>query len=169
MTGEYAYWASKLAGGDPDPPADRTILPCGFWRLRDGRPLAVWVNDLDRVALRGWAGADEFLPPHAMEAIAERGGFGTAITEDFYREAIRKGYWPDSEGPARDLMNSMRAAAEVFAAVAEQIADKLALYPDYRLTKKLHTEIIKAVASAGGAINAYDKEDTNVERRDAAA
>lgn len=166
---EYRYWQEKLAGLDPNPPEDRTILPCGFWRLRDGLPLAVWPEESGLVAVKGFASNSAQMTTAAMEAMAERGGFGTAVTEDFYREAIRKGYWPDSEGPARDLMNSMRAASEVFAAAAEQIADKLALYPDYRLTKKLRTEIIKAVATAGGAINAYDKEDTNVERRDVAA
>jgi len=168
---DYGYWAAKLAGLDPDPPADRTQMPCGFWRMRSGQPLAVWMDDGRRVALRGW-GVGETLPTSAMEAIAEAGGFGKAVAEEFYRDAIEKGHWPDSEGPARELMDSLRQHGEALDRAADQIAEKLALYPDYRLTKKLAGEIIKAVTAAGGAINTYTestKESENVERRDAAA
>lgn len=169
MSDDYGYWAAKLAGHDPDPIEPRTTMPLGFWRRRDGRPMAVWMDGDERVALVGWAGSDEFLPPHAMEAIAERGGFGTAITEDFYREAIRKGYWPDSEGPARDLMEALRDACGDFTSAANQIAEKLALYPDYRITKKLGAEIIKAIATVGGALNTYQEKTHDERREDRAA
>lgn len=165
---DYGYWAAKLAGLDPDPPADRTQMPCGFWRMRSGHPLAVWMDAGQRVALRGW-GIGETLSTSHMEAIAEAGGFGTAVTEEFYREAIAKGYWPDSEGPARDLMDALRQHGEALDRAADQIAEKLAIYPDYRLTKKLHGTIIKAIAAAGGAINTYQEKTSNDERRDAAA
>jgi len=168
---DYGYWAEKLAGRDPDPPDDRTQMPCGFWRMRSGQPLAVWMDDGRRVALRGF-GEGETLATNHMEAIAEAGGFGMAVTEEFYRDAIEKGHWPDSEGPARELMDALRQHGEALDRAADQIAEKLALYPDYRLTKKLAGEIIKAVTAAGGAINTYTestKESENVERRDAAA
>jgi len=161
---DYGYWLAKLAGRDPDPPADRTQMPCGFWRMRSGQPLAVWMDDGRRVALRGW-GEGETLSTGHMEAIAEAGGFGTAVTEEFYRDAIANGYWPDSEGPARDLMDALRQHGEALDRSADQIAEKLALYPDYRLNKKLAGEIIKAIAAAGGAINTY-QEKTHDERRD---
>lgn len=166
---DYGYWQAKLAGLDPDPIEPRTTMPLGFWRRRDGRPMAVWMNGDDRLALVGWEGFDEFLPVAAMESIAERGGFGTAVPEDFYRAAIAKGYWPDSEGPSRDLMNALRQHGEALDRAADQIAEKLALYPDYCLTKKLAGEIIKAVTAAGGAVNTYTestKESEHVERRE---
>jgi hypothetical protein len=78
---------------------------------------------------------------------------------------MERGYWPDSEGPARDLMNALKGVAADFNDAADQIAVKLSLYPDYCLTKKLTAEIIKAIATAGGAINLY-QEKANVERRE---
>lgn len=163
MNEPYRYWAEKIAGNDPDPPADRTVLPCGFWRLRDGLPLAVWPEDDGLVAVKGFASNSAQISRDAMEAMAERGGFGIAVTEDDYRAAMMRGFWPDSEGPSRDLMNELRTVATGFTDAADQIAVKLSLYPDYRLTKKLANEIIKWIATAGGALNTY-QEKTNVER-----
>ncbi len=137
---DYAYWLAKLAGEDPDPLPDRAVLPCGFWRLRSGKPLAVWLEGEQRYALVGFRADQAHMKPESMEAMAERGGFGAAVPEGVYRTANREGYWPDSEGPARDLMNSLRTAAD-------EIGTKLAVYPDYRLTKTLRNAINKALAT----------------------
>ena len=166
MSEQYRYWLEKLAGLDPDPPADRTVMPCGFWRLRDGAPLAVWPEDHGLVAVKGFASNSAQMTTPAMEAMAERGGFGVAVTEEAYRTAMARGYWPDSEGPSRDLMNALKGGAADFTDAADQIAVKLSLYPDYRLTKKLVGEIIKAIATAGGALNLYQEKTKNDERRE---
>lgn len=159
MSAAYAYWRAKLRGEDPDPPQDRTVLPCGFWRLRSGKPLAVWVEpDGERRAVEGFGPDKVSLSPNAMEAIAERGGFGTAVTEDAYRKACDLGYWPDSEGPTRDLMDALRLAANDAMAAVAHIDTKLALYPDYRLTKKLRGEIAALIKRASAALETYERE-----------
>jgi len=87
----YDYWNAKLDGENPDPPPDRTQLPCGFWRLNNDIPLAVWIDDSGaRVALQG----RRSMSPMAMERMAEMGGFGKAVTEEDYRRAVVDGYWP---------------------------------------------------------------------------
>ena len=92
----YWYWRAKLAGEDPDPPADRTELPAGFWRLRSGDPMAVWLDaEGKRVALRGFKSAERVMAVKHMEAMAETGSFGQAVSEDLYRAAIEAGEWPD--------------------------------------------------------------------------
>ncbi|MCP4304177.1 MAG: HNH endonuclease [bacterium] len=138
--GDYQYWQDKLAGLDPDPPENRMILPCGFWRLRSGKPLAVWLEGEQRYALVGFRADQAHMKPESMEAMAERGGFGIAVPEGVYRTANRQGYWPDSDGPTRDLLNSLQAAAD-------EIRLKLTPYPDYRLTKTLRNAINKALTT----------------------
>jgi len=92
----YWYWREKLAGRDPDPVEPRTDMPAGFWRLRAGDPLAVWLDaNGERTALRGFSGASRAMAPRHMEAMAESGGFGEAITEELYRAAFEAGEWPD--------------------------------------------------------------------------
>lgn len=156
MNDGYEYWRAKLAGEDPDPPEDRTILPLGFWRLRRGDPLAVYMNDGARIAVVGFEESYRFLPEVAMEEMAERGGFGEAVEEAFYREAIAKGYWPDSEGPTRDLMNGLIEARDGLSEAIDQIQLKIAIYPDHRLTKKLRKEIAEAIVGASQAAGSYD-------------
>jgi hypothetical protein len=95
----YTYWREKLIGHDPDPPADRTQMPAGFWRLRSGEPLAVWLNGGERVALRGFSGSERVMAIRHMEAMAESGSFGTAVTEADYRDAFAKGSWADDPPP----------------------------------------------------------------------
>lgn len=91
----YAYWQAKLHGEDPEPLTDRTKLPLGFWRLRSGDPLAVWLADGERVALRGFRAAERVMAVKHMEAMAEGGSFGQAVTEALYRAAFEAGEWPD--------------------------------------------------------------------------
>jgi len=73
VTDSYAYWREKLAGYDPEPPTDRTQMPCGFWRMRDNRPLAVWMDGAERVAMAGSGGNRRRMAVHYMESIAESG------------------------------------------------------------------------------------------------
>lgn len=92
----YHYWREKLAGRDPDPVDPRTDMPAGFWRLRSGDPLAVWLDaEGKRTALRGFAGASRIMAPKHTEAMAETGSFGVAVTEELYRAAFDAGEWPD--------------------------------------------------------------------------
>lgn len=92
----YAYWSARLAGGTPDPLTDRTKLPIGFWRLRSGDPLAVWLDaDGKRATLRGFSGSARAMAPRHAEAMAESGSFGEAVTEELYRAAFDAGEWPD--------------------------------------------------------------------------
>ena len=92
----YAYWRARLAGGTPDPLTDRTKLPIGFWRLRSGAPLAVWLDaDGKRATLRGFSGSARAMAPRHAEAMAESGSFGEAVTEELYRAAFDAGEWPD--------------------------------------------------------------------------
>jgi len=98
----YAYWSAKLAGEDPDPPADRTLMPSGFWRLRDSSPLATWREDGDPprfYALRGFTGKTRAMSPAAIEQMAESGSFGHAVTEADYRQALEAGFWEKDEPP----------------------------------------------------------------------
>jgi len=100
MSDAYAYWNAKLAGEDPDPPADRTVMPSGFWRLRNSDPLATWREDGEPprfYALRGFTGKSKAMSPIAIEQMAESGSFGHAVTEEDYREALGLGYWPKDE------------------------------------------------------------------------
>ena len=91
----YEYWAAKLRGEDPDPPTDRTQMPLGFWRLRDNRPMAVWMDGERRVALTGFAGSQAVMSEQRMQAQAEMGAFGQAVAEAAYRAAFAAGAWPD--------------------------------------------------------------------------
>lgn len=92
----YDYWAAKLRGDDPDPLEDRTRLPLGFFRLRSGDPLAVWLDaDGKRATLRGFSGSARSMAPRHAEAMAESGSFGEAVTEELYRAAFDAGEWPD--------------------------------------------------------------------------
>jgi hypothetical protein len=91
----YHYWREKLRGHDPDPPEDRTLMPCGFWRLRSGEPLAVWVAGAERCALRGFKGGERVMSIRHAEAMAESGSFGIAVSEADYRAAFDTGTWPD--------------------------------------------------------------------------
>lgn len=96
----YWYWAAKLRGEDPDPIEPRTDMPLGFFRLRSGDPLAVWISETgERIARRGFSGAEKFMPQRHMEAMAESGSFGTAVTEEAYRAAFDAGSWPDDPPP----------------------------------------------------------------------
>lgn len=97
---DYSYWSGKLAGQDPDPPADRTLLPLGFWRLRNGEPLAVWLEDDRRHALVGFRAKRRMMRTPEMERVAEQGAFGHAVTEAAYREAFAAGLWADDPPPA---------------------------------------------------------------------
>lgn len=97
---DYDYWRAKLAGEDPDPPADRTLLPLGFWRLRNGEPLAVWIReDGERVAASGFASRPRPWSRQRMESTAESGSFGQAVTEEVWRAAYEAGHWPDDPPP----------------------------------------------------------------------
>jgi hypothetical protein len=91
----YFFWREKLAGRDPDPVEPRTDMPCGFFRLRSGEPLAVWIAGNERAALRGFRGSERIMAVKHMEAMAENGAFGTAVTEELYRAAFDAGSWPD--------------------------------------------------------------------------
>lgn len=92
----YAYWQARLAGENPNPLTDRTKLPLGFWRLRSGDPLAVWLDHEGvRHTLRGFSGAARGMAPRHAEAMAESGSFGEAVPEDLYRAAFEAGEWPD--------------------------------------------------------------------------
>jgi hypothetical protein len=116
---DYAYWHAKLAGEDPDPPADRTQLPCGFWRLNGGDPLAVWIAGEERIALRGFA-PGKLLSARYMEMIAEAGGFGKAVTEDAYRAAFAAGRWPDTDQVVAEQRN--QTVADDAEALRDQIS-----------------------------------------------
>lgn len=124
MSDEYFYWSEKLAGRDPDPVEPRTSLPTGFWRLRSGDPLAVWLNGAERVALRGFKGAERIMGIRHMETMAESGSFGNAVTEEAYRDAFEKGSWaadpPSVAGIGHNLPDDPFEAARLELADEEE-------------------------------------------------
>ncbi len=92
MSNDYAYWQAKLRGEDPDPLADRTVMPCGFFRTSHNEPLACWLDDSgERIATI----SGHPMTRSRMERVAEVGGFGKAITEDAYRFRMKNGHFPD--------------------------------------------------------------------------
>lgn len=121
----YAYWRAKLAGQDPDPPADRTQMPCGFWRMRDGSPLAVWIDGGRRIAWRGFTGAAREMAQRHMESVAEQGGFGLAVTEDAYRAAFDAGRWPDTDAIVADQVRPPSPGSNLPADPAEVLRDQI--------------------------------------------
>ena len=107
----YAYWQAKLRGEDPDPLTDRTKLPLGFWRLRSGDPLAVWLGeDGARVALRGFSAAPRQMAAKHMEAMAESGSFGLAVPEALYRAAFEAAEWPDDPPAVAPIGHNLPAS-----------------------------------------------------------
>jgi hypothetical protein len=118
----YHYWQSKLAGEDPDPPEDRTQMPAGFWCLRSGDPLAVWLNGTERVALRGFKGSERVMGVRHMETMAESGSFGLAVTEDAYRDAFEKGSWADDPPPVTGIGHNL--PDDPFEAARLELADE---------------------------------------------
>lgn len=138
MSDAYAYWHGKLNGEDPDPPENRTQMPCGFWRMRDNSPLAVWIDGEQRIALRGFGGSARPMNQDFMERVAEGGSFGVAVTEEAYRSAFDAGLWPDTDpvvaaqmkppspghnkAPADDSPESFREMIEAAAARAGEYA-----------------------------------------------
>ena len=117
----YAFWHAKLAGVDPEPLIDRTKLPLGFWRLRDNRPLAVWLDGGgERVALRGFAPA-KLMSPGEMERVAEMGGFGVAVPEAAYRAAFDAGRWED-DPPALPGIGHNSATDDPLDAIRQELA-----------------------------------------------
>jgi hypothetical protein len=103
----YWYWRAKLAGQDPDPMEPRTDMPPGFWRMRSGEPLAVWLNGAERVALRGFRGSERVMGIRHMESVAESGSFGHAVTEAHYRDAFDKGSWADDPPPLAGIGDNL--------------------------------------------------------------
>lgn len=118
---DYSYWLDKLAGKDPDPPADRTLLPLGFWRLRDGKPLAVWMDGDRRIAWCGFQGSARELSTRYMESMAESGGFGKAVPEEEYRAAFANGRWADTDPTVASQVTGRNAPADDAETLRDQI------------------------------------------------
>jgi hypothetical protein len=118
----YHYWREKLLGHDPDPPEDRTQMPCGFWRLRSGEPLAVWLAGDQRAALRGFRGSERVMAVRHMESMAESGSFGIAVTEAAYRDAFDKGSWADDPPPPTGIGDNL--PDDPFEAARLELADE---------------------------------------------
>lgn len=97
----YAFWNGWLSTGTKPEPST-THVPLGFFRQRDGVPLAIWeCAPGEIVVLGGTARKSWRMTPDKIAERLEYGGFGAAVTEEAYRAAFEAGEWADAESAIR--------------------------------------------------------------------
>lgn len=139
----YAYWKACRAAhkaGEKAPEPQTELYPCGFWKMQNGVPVAIWPDPLseaevdgkkvlpDVVIMVGTATKPNKMRSEKAEERLEYGGFGAYVEEADYRKAFETGEWPWKEpavpgGNAPPAEDSVEAHEEALQKVEEEIAE----------------------------------------------
>lgn len=86
----YAFWHNAF--DHPDQEVDQNSPEPGFWRMKDGTPVAIWFDGDDQLLVM--TGAETMIDPAGFEDIWTRCAT-RPVTEEQYQEYFVNGRWHD--------------------------------------------------------------------------